>query len=144
MKHPAKRRVLYAAAGIPVLGVAVLLAAYHWHSHSLNNWIAEGLHELEPYPHVLIRGGECPADGYENPKDAVLVRHAAEGREVVELTRSEFHRGFFGRGRWVKVLLVTARPGEEESVLRLKLLHQLGRSSSGEWEVRSVEELALP
>ena len=144
MKYPARKRLLYTAGGLPLLAGVVLLAAYLFYSRSLASWIEEGLQDLEPYPHVLMRDGECSHDVQENPKDRALVRHTAEGREVVEMTRSEFRRAFLSQRRWVKVMLVTARPGGEESALRLKLLHQLERKQGEEWEVRSVEELALP
>lgn len=119
-------------------------AAYVLHSRSMSNWVREDIEDLDPLPFVLIHDGEVSAEAFENPKDAALVEHTAEGRHVVEMTRSEFRRGFLGRDRWAKVVLVTERPGEAEVQLRLKLLHHLGRGPDGQWEVREVEELALP
>ncbi len=135
---------LLAVAGVVLAGLLALAGGYVLHARSLTQWVRADIDELEPLPHVLVEHGEPHLEALQNPKDRALLNHTVMGRDVIELTRSEFRSGFLGRGRWVKVVLVTARPGDQDVELRLKLLHRLERDPRGLWHVVRVEELALP
>lgn len=135
-----KHFLVISSIGLALLLLALGIAVY-LQASSFTRWIEQDAGSLMPYPTVLYP--ERPEIPETAEIDAALAGQLAEGRLVVSMSRSEYYRLQLPPGHWVKVHLITSKPGEEQTRIQIKLLAKMVREQ-GEWQIARVEELAMP
>ena len=138
-----KRNILFLAGGIVLLVVVMVVAFIAMRMAAMNQWLEEDSEGLKPFDTVLVQDSERMAIGELSEIDHALVEELSEDRLVADMTRSDYRYGLFGKDAYVKVHMVTLKPGDESVRIQIKLLIELEKSD-GDWAVSEVEELALP
>lgn len=137
-----KRSIILGAMGAALAVVGLIIGVYSYHWSALHDWIDEDRGVLAPYATMLVADGDDRFDP-DNPMDTVLADAVSKNRLVVEISRSEYHYDLIGKTAWVKVYMVTRKPGEEKVQVPIKLLVEMVRTNGG-WTLKEQRELALP
>ncbi len=138
------RKLIVLFVAIPVVFVLATGGLLYWNGRSLNDWIHEDTGNLQPYPSILVDQSKTVSS--DNKRDGDLAKALSDGRLVVKMTRSEYRKKTLSLNneQWVKIHLVTSKPGEPSTQIQIKLLVLIYKDDSGDWRIKSQRELALP
>ena len=136
-----KKPTIWAVLIVAALAVSGWSLASYYRFHA---WITADIHSLENYPTLLIRSGERVLHPQSSPEittiDEALIADIIADRIVVDMSRSEIRLSLLGDTAYVKVVLKTAVPKEEEKVRWAKFLTTVSRED-GRWRVKSKENI---
>ncbi|MCX8038066.1 MAG: hypothetical protein N3D11_13635 [Candidatus Sumerlaeia bacterium] len=128
------RRALAAVGGVCVLIAAAMIYDYL----SINLWLERDAGLLESYPVRLIEDQKPVAQPTRDAvaqMDRLLIEwFCREQRNVVTLSRSEFHYNLLKTRGYAKVFLETAPPEQPDRRAPLRLVCTLKRTVRG-WEL---------
>lgn len=124
--------------------VALIIMGLYYRQHSFQIWVESNSATLTPFETTLIQESlESTTPLPAQPIDQQLVLGMKENRQVKHLSRSNYWYSLTRQHAWVKIHLETHTETTSDLTIKINLLIDLEKKS-GKWEVRNVENLAIP
>lgn len=136
----------YLIVGLAIVALPVIYFIYSY--VTLNLWISADAHQLESYPHVLVKDKQMVHD-YQNHDaetrelEQVLIQsNTSDNRIVLLLSRSDIKFNLLGTKAYVKLFLETALPTDPTQTSKIKLLNILIERDD-RWAIDRVQNLSI-
>ncbi len=146
---------MYRKKGLPktyiivALMVIALPVIYFIYSYvTMNLWISADAHQLESYPHLLVKDKQIVHeyqnhdDDIRNLEQVLIQSNTSDNRIVLLLSRSDIKFNLLRTKAYVKLFLQTSLPTDPTQTSKIKLLNILIKRN-GRWVVDRVQNLSI-
>ena len=136
----------YIIVGLAVVALPVIYFIYSY--VTLNLWISADAHQLESYPHVLVKNKQIVYhdqkynENIRNLEQVLIQSNTSDNRIVLLLSRSDIKFNLLGTKAYVKLFLETALPTDPTQTSKIKLLNILIERDD-RWTVDRVQNLSI-
>ena len=139
-----KKSSLWKASIAGSVLIALILLGLYYRQHSFQIWVESNSQSLTPFETVLIHNNvESTDPDVAQPIDQQLVQRIKENRRVKHLSRSNYWYSLTRQHAWVKIHLETYTETTSDLAVKINLLIDLKKTES-QWEIRNIENLAIP
>ncbi len=136
----------YIIVGLAIVALPVIYFIYSY--VTLNLWISADAHQLESYPHILVKNRQIVYhdqkhdENTRNLEQVLIQSNMSDNRIVLLLSRSDVKFNLLGTKAYVKLFLETTLPTDPTQTSKIKLLNILVKRD-GRWAVDRVQNLSI-